>query len=106
MNFQVDIEAIVQGRGDPDALEKFFDLLTDEMAELDADNLGVGATLSAGTFEVTLTLQADTIEQAAANAIALLRTAIHAAGGATPGWDVKFLAASTRWVDVKALAQA
>jgi hypothetical protein len=46
----------------------------------------VGATLSSGEIEISLTVDAPSFEEAVAQALGVIRSAIHAAGGGTPNW--------------------
>jgi len=46
----------------------------------------IGGTLSDGDIEFSLAVEAETLEEATASVFGTIRTAIHAAGGGTPGW--------------------
>lgn len=70
--------------------------LDEHLVELEACNRGLldwslGTTIiadgTAASIEAEFTIDAPTWGQALDEATALIRTAIHAAGGATPGWD-------------------
>lgn len=72
-------------------LEEHLDNLMDELLKLEKCNAefhdpSVGATLSTGEVEIECMVDA-TADEAVALARPILRTAIHAAGGATPRWD-------------------
>jgi hypothetical protein len=97
MIFGVVFEGAVLGQSEPSKVEELIDALADELYELDTTDLSVAATLSTGTFEVSLTVDAEDVEAAIVQAAATLRTAIHAIGGATPGWEV--VAAKARQVE-------
>lgn len=56
----------------------------EDLADVDGD---VGTDLSVGRVDLCMTLAAGDRIEALARAVAAARTAIHAAGGATPGWD-------------------
>lgn len=67
------------------------DRLMQELLNLEACNpvladSGVGLDLSAMTVEVTLSIHCENIDEALHEATSAIRTAIHAAGGGTPGW--------------------
>lgn len=47
----------------------------------------VGLDVAAETVDVDLTIEAKTAGEALDLAVGCLRTAIHAAGGSTPGWE-------------------
>jgi hypothetical protein len=46
----------------------------------------IGGTLSDGDIEFSLAVEAETLEEATASVFGTIRTAIHPAGGGTPGW--------------------
>jgi hypothetical protein len=46
----------------------------------------VGVDLAAMTLDVELTVKGDGYQDCVQHALAAIRTAIHSAGGATPGW--------------------
>jgi hypothetical protein len=72
--------------GDLSELEKLLDVVMEELVKLDVTDPSIGGTLSDGDIELTLAVEAETLEKATANAFGTIRTAIHAAGGGTPGW--------------------
>jgi len=47
---------------------------------------GVGLDLAAMTLDVEVTVRGDDYQDCVQHALAAIRTAIHSAGGATPGW--------------------
>ncbi|KJE24863.1 hypothetical protein FF36_00870 [Frankia torreyi] len=47
----------------------------------------IGGNLTEGRMDITMTIEADTIPDAAYKSLCAVRTAIHAVGGATPGWE-------------------
>ncbi|MFD5829527.1 hypothetical protein [Lentzea sp. NPDC060358] len=65
-------------------LEAVMDALQSEPGIEDAD---IGANLEDGTVEFCLHLDADDSPDALRQAHLRVRSALHAAGGATPGWD-------------------
>lgn len=72
--------------GDLSELETLLDAVMDELVKLDVTDPSIGGTLSDGDVELTLAVEAETLENATANVFGTIRTAIHAAGGGTPGW--------------------
>jgi hypothetical protein len=72
--------------GDLSELEKLLDVVMEELVKLDVADPSIGGTLSDGDIELTLAVEAETLEKATASAFGTIRTAIHAAGGGTPGW--------------------
>lgn len=72
--------------GDLSSLEKQLDAVMEELVKLNVIDPSIGATLSDGTIEVSLGAEGDTLEAALQSAFGDIRTAIHAAEGATPNW--------------------
>ena len=72
--------------GDLSELEKLLDVVMEELVKLDVTDPSIGGTLSDGDIELTLAVEAETLEKATASAFGTIRTPIHAAGGGTPGW--------------------
>lgn len=79
--------------------------ITDQLAEIDENTpafldfaISADATDNTAVFEIT-TDASDQLE-AMAGALSWVRAAIHAAGGATPGWSISGVGA----VEVEALA--
>ncbi|HEX6756036.1 MAG TPA: hypothetical protein VF109_08830 [Mycobacteriales bacterium] len=80
----------VEGPETPAEIGGAVEAMTDELAGLDAahpDLLDWSVGLAGDVVEVDLTVDAGTPEAAAALAVGAVRTAIHAAGGGTPGWE-------------------
>ena len=84
MLFNVAIQ--VRFTGDLRGLEKLLDAVMDELVKLDVTDPSIGGTLTDGDIELTLAVEADTLEKATASVFGTIRAAIHAAGGGTPGW--------------------
>jgi hypothetical protein len=60
----------------------------EELTELpEAADPFVGVDLETGEVDIALTVEAEDPLEAHSKAATLIRTAIHAAGGGTPGWD-------------------
>ena len=72
--------------GDLSELETLLDAVMEELVKLDVTDPSIGGTLSDGDVELSLAVEAETLENATANVFGTIRTAIHAAGGGTPGW--------------------
>jgi hypothetical protein len=76
---------LVQG-SDPDRLEVQLDQVMEELIRLGVADPAIGGTLATGEVEISITVAAPTPEEAVPKAMSTLRTALHAAGIATPGW--------------------
>jgi hypothetical protein len=76
----------VRFAGDLSGLEQLLDAVMEELVKLHVTDPSIGGTLSDGDIEFTLAVEAETLEKATASAFGTIRTAIHAAGGGTPGW--------------------
>ena len=86
--FYVEISAGTTLTGPDDEFEDFVDqlmtALLDEPGVIDAD---VGADLATGRLDFCLHLEAETSVAALRQAQVISRSAAHAAGAATPGWE-------------------
>jgi hypothetical protein len=72
--------------------ETRFAALADALCDLEDSDPGVedadlGASLTSGHATVSLTVDAADAAEAGAKALCVVRTAIHAAGDTTPGWE-------------------
>ncbi|MGP4056630.1 hypothetical protein ACTWP6_17700 [Mycobacterium sp. 4D054] len=67
--------------------ESHLDDVADAFADIPDVDGDVGADLDAGRVDVCVTVNAESRADAIAKALAAARTAIHTAGGHTPGWD-------------------
>ncbi len=72
--------------------EEMFDALADALYDLEAgdediEDTDLGASLADGRATVTMTVDAGDPALAGTKALAAVRAAIHAIGGATPGWE-------------------
>ena len=66
--------------------------MVEQFAALEAAHHGLldfalGADDEARSIEVQITVEAATLEAAVSLGVSSLRSAIHASGGGTPGWD-------------------
>lgn len=69
-------------------LEHDFDLVADALYELDRIyDQDLSVDLSARTLTFSMAVDADSQVDALAAAMSAARTALHAAGGGTPGWE-------------------
>jgi hypothetical protein len=73
----------------PEELQIFLDAVMDEMLKLNEDAT-IGARGSDGHVEIEATVEAEEFDGAVAKGSSLIRSAIHAAGGYTPGWDIEW----------------
>ena len=84
MRFNIAVQ--VRFIGDLSGLERLLDVVMEEMVKLHVTDPSIGGTLSDGDIEFSLAVEAETLEKATVSAFGTIRTAIHAAGGGTPGW--------------------
>jgi hypothetical protein len=71
---------------DPDHLEAQLDRVMEELVRLGVEDPAIGGTLTTGEVEISITVDAESLDEAVPKAISTLRTAIHAAEVSTPGW--------------------
>ena len=86
----------------PEELESHLSAVMDSLLDLNADDATVGAALAAGQVEISVSVEADSVAGAVDAGFAVIRSAIHAAGGATPGWDMDFVSVRSVLVDEEA----
>lgn len=72
---------------DPDRLEAALDKVMEELVRLGVEDPAIGGTLTTGEVEITITVDAESPEEAMPKAMGTLRAAIHAAGVSTPDWE-------------------
>lgn len=76
--------------GKPDdqhGFEAHLDNVAEAFAELTDVDGDVGADLESGRIDLCMTLQSNNPGDAVTKAVTAARTAVHAAGGSTPGWE-------------------
>jgi len=92
MRFQVAWEGMVvalnPAAAEPSNVEEHLDRVMQELLEIDAQDISISLVGSEGLVEMSVTVEAESVEDAVANGSAVLRSAIHAAGGFTPGWSI------------------
>lgn len=86
---QIDLHYMTDSSDD---LASEVEAVVDHLIDLEACTPGlldstVGLDMGARTLEVQITIEADTGGAALDQAVACLRSAIHTAGGSTPGWE-------------------
>ncbi len=82
---------VADGTERPDeAIERHLDLVMDELETLDARDPSISVDLADGEVTMSVVVEAANPVDAVGLASGLLRTAIHAAGGATPDWPEPF----------------
>jgi|SRR5699024_26605 len=87
-HFFLDIRLAASGYDDSDQLEEFIEYVLDELNELEGViDPDATARLSTGAVIFTVGVEAEAEPQALRHALTTLRAAVHAAEGATPGWD-------------------
>lgn len=73
---------------DPDTLDTLSDAIQDELLELEGViDPDLGITLRTGEIHLRTCVEAETPEQAIGQASGAFRSALHAAGIGTPGWE-------------------
>src|SRR5215470_1133868 len=78
----------LQVMGCLDDLDSLTDRLADVLYELrDVTDPDLGGSLLDGRLDVTMVVDADDLADATAKSLCAVRAAIHAVGGATPGWE-------------------
>ena len=84
MRFNITVR--VGFNGNLDGLEQMLDGVMEELVKLQVTDPSIGGTLPDGDIEFSLAVEAETLEKALLSAFGTIRTAIHAAEGATAGW--------------------
>lgn len=85
---------------DPEELDAHLSEVMEELLNLAARDATVGSTLVTGEVEVSISVEADSVEDATRKGIGTIRAAVHATGASTAGWDVDWVAnETTRIVD-------
>jgi hypothetical protein len=84
---RVDV-AFAPDHTDPATFDAFLEAVADEFYAIRDEELDYGGSLAHFRVTFVMTLPEPTID-AAASAMGDLRTAIHAAGGGTPGWPTR-----------------
>lgn len=72
---------------DAEGFEAHLDGVAAAFAEIETVDGDVGADLETGRVDLCMTVPSDSRVDALSTAVIAARTAIHAAGGGTPGWD-------------------
>lgn len=89
--FYIEISCHTDDSTNPEVLERHLEDVADHLADLngivDAD---LGADLGERRVDFSMTVEASSELEAVSLAYAAVRTAIHAANGATPGWEALF----------------
>ena len=84
---EIQVQVVMGGRQE---FEDFADAVADELHGLrDSSSRDLGVDLGTGMLTFCFTFEGPTDpEKIIKRAMSLARTAFHASGGATPGWDV------------------
>lgn len=72
----------------PEEVDSILDRIMNELVKLDAVDPDMGGTLSTGETWITVLVEAEDQWGALDSGSGILRTALHAAGGRTPDWDI------------------
>jgi len=88
---------VMNGDGNvPEDLEDHLDAVLDELLDLDEIiEPDYAATLALGKVAFTMAVDAETQDEAQTAFSVCMRTAIHAAEGATPDWEARFANSET-----------
>lgn len=89
---------------DPDRLSDQCGRIMDELADLGVADPLIGGNMSTGEVEISVMVDADSYLEAVQKAMTVIRTAIHAAEGSTPGWPR--LDAAIRSIQAEEVAEA
>lgn len=76
----------LRATGNRGTLEAQLDGIMEELCGLGITDPWIGATMSTGEVDVSLQVEAASMDEAFVQAMATIRSAIHAAGGGTPDW--------------------
>lgn len=82
----------------PADVENIVDRFVAELEQIDAHDIDVSTHLPTGVVRVSITIEADDLLTGQESGSALIRTAFHAAGTATPGWSIA-------WIEAKTIAE-
>jgi hypothetical protein len=96
MKVIVTFEGCIIGDGTDDDFIEHFDAVMDELVTLGAEDPDIGTRLGSGEVEISVTVDADSLDDANERGSAMIRAAIHAGGGSTPGWRVEWVSARTQ----------
>ncbi len=77
-------------------LEEHLDEVMSELLKLDVHDPAVSAAASKGLVEISVQVDAGTVEDAFVVGSSAIRTAIHAAGGSTPHWELQVQGVASR----------
>ena len=67
----------------------------DELINLGIEDPAIGARIEAREVEISVSVDADSLDDAAKRGNAAIRSAVHAAGFGTPGWSVDWTGTRT-----------
>jgi hypothetical protein len=92
VKYGIEVHLTVDSHAPSGVILDHVDKVTEHLIELEDCTEGlldssIGADAFSGDVEVELTVQASSTGDAVALAMSCLRSAIHAAGGGTSGWD-------------------
>lgn len=80
--------AFEAGTPDPEAeIERLFDATMAELVALGAEDPSVCGTITTGTIEISVTVDAESLTSAVNAVDTMIRAALHAAGVTTAGWS-------------------
>lgn len=78
-----------------EVVESFVDLFVFELESLDGEDIDVSTNLKTHHITVSITLKKEDLLVAQEVGSAIIRSAFHAAGAHTPGWEIAWTGART-----------
>ena len=89
MKYRVTWDGLITPTADEsdDDVETFIDALMDALFQVEGEDQDVTASIARRTVSMSITVVEQNPEAAAELGGSMIRCAIHAAGGATPGWE-------------------
>lgn len=92
MNYYLELSVVARAKLTPTEFDKAFDSIAEALYDCEGvEDADLAADYAASVF--TFTMNAVNVagpEEALARAMAVVRTALHVSGGATPQWDEQF----------------
>lgn len=83
----------------PDEVERSLEAILDELLARGVPDSTVGGTLARAVIEISVTVEAKSLEEAQAKGLGIILEAIHSAGGYTHEVEVDWVAATMRRSD-------
>lgn len=94
MRVTITFEGRIVG-GSDDEIPGQVDTVMEELLRLDAGDPAIGLRLTAREVEISVIVESESLDDAEGRGNGMIRAAIHAAGGATPGWEIDWTRSRT-----------